>query len=260
MIEVRNVTQSIQGKEILHDITVTIQRGKLTSLIGPNGAGKSTLLSAISRIVKHDQGEIVIEGHAIKDFNHNDLAKKLSILKQSNHTDMNITVEQLVQFGRFPYCKGRLNKDDMEHVESAIKLLNLQHIRDRNIKALSGGQRQRAYIAMTIAQDTDYILLDEPLNNLDMKHSVQIMQTIKRLCRDFNKTIVIVLHDINFASCYSDYIIALKDGYVIKEGVKDQVIDSHILNRLYDMSVAIEEIRGQKICLYFNNDDLLSKI
>ena len=173
---------------------------------------------------------------------------------------MNITVEQLVQFGRFPYCKGRLNKDDMEHVESAIKLLNLQHIRDRNIKALSGGQRQRAYIAMTIAQDTDYILLDEPLNNLDMKHSVQIMQTLKRLCRDFNKTIVIVLHDINFASCYSDYIIALKDGYVIKEGVKDQVIDSHILNRLYDMSVAIEEIRGQKICLYFNNDDLLSKI
>lgn len=260
MIEVRNVTQSIQGKEILHDITVTIQRGKLTSLIGPNGAGKSTLLSAISRIVKSDQGEIVIEGHAIKDFNHNDLAKKLSILKQSNHTDMNITVEQLVQFGRFPYCKGRLNKDDMEHVESAIKLLNLQHIRDRNIKALSGGQRQRAYIAMTIAQDTDYILLDEPLNNLDMKHSVQIMQTLKRLCRDFNKTIVIVLHDINFASCYSDYIIALKDGYVIKEGVKDQVIDSHILNRLYDMSVAIEEIRGQKICLYFNNDDLLSKI
>ena len=130
MIEVRNVTQSIQGKEILHDITVTIQRGKLTSLIGPNGAGKSTLLSAISRIVKHNQGEIVIEGHAIKDFNHKDLAKKLSILKQSNHTDMNITVEHLVQFGRFPYCKGRLNKDDMEHVESAIKLLNLQHIRD----------------------------------------------------------------------------------------------------------------------------------
>ena len=123
---------------------------------------------------------------------------------------MNITVEQLVNFGRFPYSKGRMKKEDYEQVEYALDLLQLQSIRHRNIKTLSGGQRQRAYIAMTIAQDTDYILLDEPLNNLDMKHSVQIMQTLRRLCKDLNKTIVIVLHDINFASCYSDDIIALK--------------------------------------------------
>ena len=123
---------------------------------------------------------------------------------------MNITVEQLVNFGRFPYSKGRMKKEDYEQVEYALDLLQLQNIRHRNIKTLSGGQRQRAYIAMTIAQDTDYILLDEPLNNLDMKHSVQIMQTLRRLCKDLNKTIVIVLHDINFASCYSDDIIALK--------------------------------------------------
>ena len=123
---------------------------------------------------------------------------------------MNITVEQLVNFGRFPYSKGRMKREDYEQVEYALDLLQLQNIRHRNIKTLSGGQRQRAYIAMTIAQDTDYILLDEPLNNLDMKHSVQIMQTLRRLCKDLNKTIVIVLHDINFASCYSDDIIALK--------------------------------------------------
>ena len=137
---------------------------------------------------------------------------------------MNITVEQLVNFGRFPYSKGRMKKEDYEQVEYALDLLQLQSIRHRNIKTLSGGQRQRAYIAMTIAQDTDYILLDEPLNNLDMKHSVQIMQTLRRLCKDLNKTIVIVLHDINFASCYSDDIIALKNGEIVKADTKDNVI------------------------------------
>ena len=139
---------------------------------------------------------------------------------------MNITVEQLVNFGRFPYSKGRMKKEDYEQVEYALDLLQLQSIRHRNIKTLSGGQRQRAYIAMTIAQDTDYILLDEPLNNLDMKHSVQIMQTLRRLCKDLNKTIVIVLHDINFASCYSDDIIALKNGEIVKADTKDNVIQA----------------------------------
>ena len=123
---------------------------------------------------------------------------------------MNITVEQLVNFGRFPYCKGHLKQEDKEQVQYALDLLQLNEIKDRNIKTLSGGQRQRAYIAMTIAQNTEYILLDEPLNNLDMKHSVQIMQTLRTLAKTLNKTIVIVLHDINFASCYSDNIIALK--------------------------------------------------
>lgn len=111
-----------------------------------------------------------------------------------------------------------MKKEDHEKVAYAIDLLHLREIKDRNIKTLSGGQRQRAYIAMTIAQDTEYILLDEPLNNLDMKHSVQIMQILRTLCRDLNKTIVIVLHDINFASCYSDYIVALKKGEIVKSG------------------------------------------
>ncbi|OAO08630.1 iron ABC transporter ATP-binding protein, partial [Staphylococcus hominis] len=166
--------------------------------------------------------------------------------------DMNITVEQLVNFGRFPYSKGRMKKEDHEKVAYAIDLLHLREIKDRNIKTLSGGQRQRAYIAMTIAQDTEYILLDEPLNNLDMKHSVQIMQTLRTLCRNLNKTIVIVLHDINFASCYSDYIVALKKGEIIKSGPKDSVIETNVLSDLYEMDVHVEEIRGQCICLYYD--------
>lgn len=162
MIEIKNLDKAIQNKPILKNINVDIQKGRLTSLIGPNGAGKSTLLSAVSRLFEYEKGTIKIEGKAVVDYKNDDLAKKLSILKQTNHTEMNITVEQLVNFGRFPYSKGRMKKEDYEQVEYALDLLQLQSIRHRNIKTLSGGQRQRAYIAMTIAQDTDYILLDEP--------------------------------------------------------------------------------------------------
>lgn len=252
MIQIRNLDKKIQSKSILKDINVDIQKGKLTSLIGPNGAGKSTLLSAVSRLFEYENGTINIENKLIDDYKSDELAKKLSILKQTNHTDMNITVEQLVNFGRFPYSKGRMKKEDHEKVAYAIDLLHLREIKDRNIKTLSGGQRQRAYIAMTIAQDTEYILLDEPLNNLDMKHSVQIMQTLRTLCRDLNKTIVIVLHDINFASCYSDYIVALKKGEIVKSGPKDSVIETNVLRDLYEMDVHVEEIRGQRICLYYD--------
>ena len=145
-----------------------------------------------------------------------------------------------------------MKQEDYDKVEYALDLLQLNEIKHRNIKTLSGGQRQRAYIAMTIAQDTDYILLDEPLNNLDMKHSVQIMQTLRDLCRQLNKTIIIELHDINFASCYSDDIIALKQGELVKADDKDNVIQSDILKSLYEMEVRIEEIRGQRICLYYD--------
>ena len=141
-------------------------------------------------------------------------------------------------------------EEDYEQVEYALDLLQLQSIRHRNIKTLSGGQRQRAYIAMTIAQDTDYILLDEPLNNLDMKHSVQIVQTLRRLCKDLNKTIVIVLHDINFASCYSDDIIALKNGEIVKADTKDNVIQAEILKQLYEMDVHIEKLEDNEfVCI-----------
>ncbi|UXV48492.1 ATP-binding cassette domain-containing protein [Staphylococcus aureus] len=253
MIQVGNLTKTIHNQTILEDISIVIEKGKLTSLIGPNGAGKSTLLSAICRLIRFDEGEVKIDGQLMSDYKNNDLSKKISILKQTNHTEMNITVEQLVNFGRFPYSKGRLTKEDHEIVNDGLDLLQLQDIRTRNIKSLSGGQRQRAYIAMTIAQDTEYILLDEPLNNLDMKHAVQIMQTLQMLAHKMNKAIVIVLHDINFASCYSDQIVALKNGRLVKSDLKDNVIQSNVLSDLYDMDIQIEHIRNQRICLYFKD-------
>lgn len=252
MISIQGLNKTIQDKPILKDINVDIKKGRLTSMIGPNGAGKSTLLSIITRLTESDDGDVKIEDKSINDYKSNELAKKLSILKQTNHTELNITVEQLVEFGRFPYSKGRLKKEDKEQVEYALEILQLQEIRDRYLKTLSGGQRQRAYLAMTIAQNTDYILLDEPLNNLDMKHSVQIMQTLRQLAKSLNKTIIVVIHDINFASCYSDDIIALKEGEIIEASTKDDVIQSNVLNTLYDMEVRIEEVSGQRICIYFD--------
>lgn len=252
MIQVRGLNKTIQNKTILQDIDVDIHKGYVTSLIGPNGAGKSTLLSVITRLMDYDTGQIEIEGKRMEDYQSNALAKTIAILKQTNHTELNITVEELVEFGRFPYSKGRMKPDDVQKVDEAISLLQLQDIRKRYLKTLSGGQRQRAYIAMTIAQDTDYILLDEPLNNLDMRHSVQIMQTLRKLARQHNKTIVIVLHDINFASCYSDHIIGLKDGALVKASDTESVIQPDVLKQLYDMDVRIENIGGQRICIYYD--------
>lgn len=252
MIQIQSLNKSIQKKKILKDINVDIEKGKITSLIGPNGAGKSTLLSTITKLIQIDSGTVKIEDKCMDDYKTDELAKKISILKQTNHTEMNITVEQLVNFGRFPYCKGHLKQEDKEQVQYALDLLQLNEIKDRNIKTLSGGQRQRAYIAMTIAQNTEYILLDEPLNNLDMKHSVQIMQTLRTLAKTLNKTIVIVLHDINFASCYSDNIIALKNGDLVRSGSNQTVIQSNVLRELYEMDVKVENVNGQRICLYYD--------
>lgn len=252
MIQIQSLNKSIQKKKILKDINVDIEKGKITSLIGPNGAGKSTLLSTITKLIQIDSGTVKIEDKYMDDYKTDELAKKISILKQTNHTEMNITVEQLVNFGRFPYCKGHLKQEDKEQVQNALDLLQLNEIKDRNIKTLSGGQRQRAYIAMTIAQNTEYILLDEPLNNLDMKHSVQIMQTLRTLAKTLNKTIVIVLHDINFASCYSDNIIALKNGELVRSGSNQTVIQSNVLRELYEMDVKVENVNGQRICLYYD--------
>lgn len=251
MIEVTNITKSYGTKNVIDNVSVSIQKGKITSFIGPNGAGKSTLLSMISRLIDKDTGEVIVEGQNISGIKSNDLARKIAILKQSNHINIRLTIRELVSFGRFPYSQGRLNKEDWKKVDEAISYMELTDLQDKFLDQLSGGQRQRAYIAMVIAQDTEYILLDEPLNNLDMKHSVQIMKILRRLVNELNKTIIIVIHDINFASVYSDYIVALKDGKVVKEGPADEIINSAVLKDIYDMDISIQNINCQKICVYF---------
>ncbi|WP_284140842.1 MULTISPECIES: ABC transporter ATP-binding protein [unclassified Virgibacillus] len=251
MVDIKNLFKSYNQKKVIDDVSLSIEKGTITSFIGPNGAGKSTLISMVSRLIAKDNGDITIDGKDIMKTKNNELAKKISILKQSNAINLKLTVKELVSFGRFPYSQGKLGKEDWEKVNEAIQYMELEDMQDKFLDELSGGQRQRAHIAMVIAQDTEYILLDEPLNNLDMRHSVQIMKTLRRLVDELGKTILIVIHDINFASCYSDYIVALKDGKIVKQGRTCDVIDKCVLKDIYDMDIDIKNIDDKRICVYF---------
>jgi iron complex transport system ATP-binding protein len=253
MIEIKGLTKRFGKKPVVKDVSVEIVPGTITSFIGPNGAGKSTLLSMVSRLLESDTGNVLLDQTDVKKWKSNEFAKRVSILKQSNFLNVRLTIRELVAFGRYPYSKGRLTAEDEEFVDQALKYMNLTDMQDQFIDELSGGQKQRAFIAMVIAQDTEYILLDEPLNNLDMKHSVQIMKFLRKLVDDLGKTVVIVLHDINFASVYSDRIVALKDGKLIRNGPTNEIINSVVLREIYDLDIPVQEQNGCRICVYFNS-------
>ncbi|SFE79851.1 iron complex transport system ATP-binding protein [Paenibacillus catalpae] len=251
MIEVRGLSKRYGGGQGIHDISLTIAKGAVTSFIGPNGAGKSTLLSLISRLIPMDEGQVQIAGADVSKADSRGLARVISILKQSNQLNVKLKVGELVEFGRFPHSSGRLSAEDHRSVDEAIRYMELEELRGKFIDQLSGGQRQRAFIAMVLAQDTDYILLDEPLNNLDLKHSVQMMKVLRRLTDELGKTIVLVLHDINFAAAYSDSIVALKEGRVIRHGSVDDMMDPVVLKEIYDIDIPVHNVDGRKVCLYF---------
>jgi iron complex transport system ATP-binding protein len=251
MIEVSGLSKRYGGTHGIHDISLTIKKGAVTSFIGPNGAGKSTLLSVISRLIPMDDGQVEIGGADVNKADSRELARVVSILKQSNQLNVKLKVGELVEFGRFPHSSGRLSPEDRRSVDEAIRYMELEELRGKFIDQLSGGQRQRAFIAMVLAQDTDYILLDEPLNNLDLKHSVQMMKVLRRLTDDLGKTIVLVLHDINFAAAYSDSIVALKGGRVIRHGSVDEIIDPVVLRDIYDIDIPVHVVDGRKVCVYF---------
>lgn len=253
MIQVRELTKSYGSKAVVEKVNVDIHPGKITSFIGPNGAGKSTLLSMVSRLLDADTGEVLVDNSNTKKMKSNEFSKRVSILKQSNFMNVRLTIRELVSFGRFPHSKGRLTSEDIQIVNQALDYMDLMGMQHQYLEELSGGQRQRAFIAMVIAQDTDYILLDEPLNNLDMKHSVQIMKILRRLVDELGKTVVIVLHDINFASVYSDRIVAMKEGQVVKDGPTNDIINSESLREIYDMDIPIQQMNNCRICVYFNS-------
>lgn len=251
MICIDSVTKSYSGKTVVDKVSTTIPAGGVTSIIGPNGAGKSTLLSMISRLIPMDSGAVSIAGLDIGRTPSKDLAKSMAILRQENHITMRLRVRDLVGFGRFPHSGGHPTSVDEEHILAAMDQMGLGEMADRFLDELSGGQRQRAYIAMVLAQDTDYLLLDEPLNNLDMKHSVEMMRMIRRLANELGKTVVIVIHDINFASCYSDNILAMREGALVHQGTPAEIMRVEVLRDVYDIDIRIEEIDGNRIGVYF---------
>ncbi|WP_104403076.1 iron ABC transporter ATP-binding protein [Vibrio penaeicida] len=251
MIKIEKLTKAFGNYKVVDQASASFVKGEVTSIIGPNGAGKSTLLSMASRLLQRDEGQVFIDTKEIADWDTKELAKCLAVLRQSNNLNMRFTIRELVSFGRFPHSGGKLGKNDLEVIDKAINYLDLSDIQDKYLDELSGGQRQLAFIAMVVAQDTDYVFLDEPLNNLDIKHSLQIMKNIRTLAHDLKKAVVIVIHDINFASCYSDNIVALKKGKVAARGTVSEVIDSNVLAEIYETDFQIHEVNGQRICMYY---------
>ncbi len=248
---IRNLTKKYGKKSVVNNIDFEIPRGRVLSLIGPNGAGKSTVMGMITRLIESDGGLISFEGKQIKDWKSRDLSKKLAILTQSNNIQMKLTVRELVNFGRFPHGGGNLAPDDIKIIDKAIDYMELRDIEDRFIDELSGGQRQRAYIAMVIAQDTEYVFLDEPTNNLDIYHATNLMKTVRRLCDELGKTIVMVLHEINYAAFYSDYICAFVDGQIAKFGPVAEVMTKENLSHIYGVDFEIQHIQGKPLSIYY---------
>ena len=237
MISIDSVVKQYSPSVRIGSISLDIPAGGITALVGPNGAGKSTLLTMIGRLLGIDEGTIEVGG--------------LSILRQENHFISRLTVRQLVGFGRFPHSKGRLNAKDEAIIDRYIGFLDLEDLQARYLDQLSGGQRQRAYVAMVLAQETDYVLLDEPLNNLDIARSVEMMTMLERAAREFSRTIVIVLHDINFAARYASQICALKDGTVAFMGTPEEIMRDEVLTDIFDTPVTVVPGPNGPIACYF---------
>ena len=250
-MQIKDVTKKYNGKPVVDAVTLEIPKGKVISFIGPNGAGKSTVMGIISRLIAKDSGLVSFDGTELEKWKSKELSKRLAILTQSNNIQMKLTVRELVAFGRFPYSGNRTTKEDEETIEQAIAYMELEAFRDRFIDELSGGQRQRALIAMVIAQDTDYILLDEPTNNLDIYHATNMMKIVRRLCDELEKTIILVLHEINYAAFYSDYICAFVDGKVAKFGTVKEVMTKETLSEIYKVDFEILEIEGKPLSIYY---------
>lgn len=250
-MHVEDLEKRYDGAAVVSDVDIDIRPGTVTSFIGPNGAGKSTVMGMISRLIERDGGVVSIDGRDIASYKSKDLSRRLAILTQHNNVQMKLTVRELVGFGRFPYSGSRLTQEDERIVDEAIAYMELEDFQDRFLDELSGGQQQRAYIAMVVAQDTDYVLLDEPTNNLDIYHATRLMKTVRRLADELGKTVVLVLHEINYAAFYSDAICAFKDGRVAAFGPVDRVMTKETLADIYGVDFEIMRIEGKPLSIYY---------
>ena len=250
MIEVEQVCLSYDGAQVLREVTLNLPKGGVTAIIGPNGAGKSTLLSSIGRILRADAGRVTLDGMDLARAPGCEVARKLAVLRQDNHTSARLTVRDLVSFGRYPHSRGRLCAEDMLQINRALEYLGLSELADRFLDQLSGGQRQRAHIAMILAQDTDYILLDEPLNNLDIRHAVGIMALIRRAAGELGKTIAVVMHDINIAAACCARIVVMKEGRVTAHGTPAEIMSGPLLSAVYETPIEVVAVKDRLLALY----------
>lgn len=240
MINISDLDHQIGGTPILHDINISLPKEGITAIIGPNGAGKSTLINLIAAQTPIQSGLISIDGQLLSDMKSQDVARKLSLVAQHVGVASRLRVADLIAFGRWPHSHGRLFATDYAAIDAAIDILDLGDFRDRFLDELSGGQRQRAFVAMAFAQGTDWLLLDEPLNNLDMYYSRELMRELHDMCENHGKHIVMIVHEVNYAAAWADYIVGLKDGRVVLQGSPQETLTSTGIKTLFNMDVKIE--------------------
>ncbi|MGX2950882.1 iron ABC transporter ATP-binding protein [Ursidibacter sp. B-7004-1] len=250
MIKISQVNHHIGNSAILRNVDLTIQNGGITALVGPNGAGKSTLLSLIARLMPLQQGQIWLDEKEIHKTSSREIAKHLAILTQDNAIHSRISVRDLLMFGRYPHHQGRPTEQDNVIIEQALKRFELQDFSQRFLSELSGGQRQRALIAMTFCQQTQHILLDEPLNNLDMFHARELMRLLRKLTDELNLTTIMVVHDINMAAAYADTIVAMKEGQIKLVGTPDEILTTTNLREIFSLDAELIEHQGKRVVLH----------
>ncbi|GEK35617.1 ABC transporter ATP-binding protein [Kurthia sibirica] len=255
-LKINNIQVGYDDQTIVHDLSIEIPDGKITTIIGANGCGKSTLLKAITRIIPHQAGTVILDGENIQKMNTKVLARELAILPQSPESASGLLVEELVSYGRYPYQKGfgNLSQKDRDMIDWALEATSTAEFRKRPVDALSGGQRQRVWIAMALAQETDIIFLDEPTTYLDMAHQLEVLELLQQLNVKEGRTIVMVLHDLNQAARFSDYIIAMNAGHLIKAGDATEVMTNETLRDVFNIDAVIgEDPRTKKpMCITYN--------
>lgn len=243
-------------QSIVKNLNLAIPDKKITTIIGSNGCGKSTLLKAITRIIPRQGGSVLLDGKDIAKENTKTLAKKMAILPQTPESADGLTVGELVSYGRFPYQTGfgRLTKNDLEVIDWALEVTGIANFKYRPINSLSGGQRQRVWIAMTLAQETEIIFLDEPTTYLDMAHQLEVLELLQKLNEEHNRTIIMVLHDLNQAARFADYIIALKNGEIVKAGACEEIINPEVLREVFQIDAVIgrDPRTNKPMCMTYN--------
>lgn len=242
-IEVRNLDLSFGDDQVLHDICLSIEKGKFYSIVGPNGSGKTTLFKAVSKILGSTKGKVFIDGADLRKISGRELARKVSMVPQNTVVDFEFSVMDIVLMGRTPYIKkfGSESEADMEIAKKAMEMTNIWHLRHKSINEVSGGERQRVIIARAIAQDTDIILLDEPISHIDLRHQIELLDTLRNLNRSRGVTVVTILHDLNLAAEYSDEIVLMDKGRVLSCGSAHEVLTKQNVEQVYNIEVDMIE-------------------
>ncbi|RDY67660.1 ABC transporter ATP-binding protein [Halobacillus trueperi] len=241
---------------VVNDLNLHLPEGKITTIIGPNGCGKSTILQTMSRLIHPQTGFVYLDGKEIHKSSTKEIATKMAVLPQTPEAPTGLTVYELVTYGRFPHQRGfgRLTDEDRDIIEWALEVTGISDFAERAIDSLSGGQRQKVWIAMALAQETELLLLDEPTTYLDLTHQLEVLQLLERLNREENRTIAMVLHDLNHAARFADHMVAIKNGQIVQEGVPNEVMTEDVLGEVFniDAHMAMDLQTGRPALLTYN--------